>query len=179
MKYPFPYLPYWNTPIPIGVPNEENNIYYRTCKQLHDYLIDNDFAECQVSRASIGDTEYYNIQFDVPTSCDHSQIDYHRMKKLLHIENIGLMDFSTIKKECGSIHHIVVVIDEKELNDKYLVDGNLIFNDFEREIKKLIAKSIQFPTEITHECDSTTFVWNKEEIASNIYNQLKEEGYLR
>lgn len=46
------------------------------------------------------------------------------MRKLLGIRNVGLVDFH---KKDGMIHEIILV-SVKELDDKYLKDGNLVFN---------------------------------------------------
>ena len=102
----------------------DKNIYYRKTKQLKEYLENNGFAKMQVTRVRIGEKYYYNIKFRIMGEYTHKTTSHERMGKLLNIKHIGLIDYSHINDET----HITILIDEKELDSKYLVDGNLQFN---------------------------------------------------
>ena len=101
-----------------------DNIYHRTSRQLKEHLKMNGFCVDTVSRVHIGKTEYYHVEFNMTEDDFHNKknSDY-QIRKLLDIKGIGLADFF---KHDGKIHK-VVLIDEKELNDKYLKNGNLHF----------------------------------------------------
>lgn len=109
---------------PSKISNYCENIYHRTSRQLKEYLIRNDFPVDTVSRSSVGDKEYYNIEFNVPNDeWRYDKTSDCKMAELLDIKGIGLVDYY----EHDGIIHEVHLIDEKELNDKYLIDGNLEF----------------------------------------------------
>lgn len=101
-----------------------DNIYHRTSKQLENHLKDNGFLVDNVSRSSVGDLMFYNVEFNLSDDeWDYKKTNDLQMRKLLGIENVGLVDFH---KQDGMIHKIILV-SEKELDDKYLKDGNLVF----------------------------------------------------
>lgn len=101
-----------------------DNIYHRTSRQLKEHLKMNGFCVDSVSRVHIGRTKYYHVEFNMTEDDFHNKKngDY-QIRKLLDIKGVGLADFF---KHDGKIHEVVLV-DEKELNDKYLKDGNLHF----------------------------------------------------
>lgn len=102
------------------------NVYHRTCKQLEDYLTKNGFQVSNVSRNSIGSKEFYHVESNIPESeYSHTKTSHTGMMKLLGIKNIGIIDFY---KRDNMIHQ-VVLIDEDELNAKYLKRGNLVFQN--------------------------------------------------
>lgn len=98
-----------------------DNIYHRTCNQLESYLKKNNI-NCTVSRSSVGEQSYYNLDFKIDDSEHQCSIDY-KIKKLLDINGVGLVDFNKI----DGVIYKTILVDEKELNDKYLVNGNLKF----------------------------------------------------
>ena len=109
-------------PRPIGLPYD--NIYHRTSKQLEDHLKDNGFLVDTVSRSSVGDLSFYHVEFNLSDDeWEYEKTNDLQMKRLLGIRNIGLVDFH---KQDGMIHEVILV-SVKELNDKYLKDGNLVF----------------------------------------------------
>ena len=67
------------------------------------------------------------------TNCDPQQRDIaerrHKKNELLGIRNVGLVDFH---KQGGMVHEVILV-SVKELNDKFLKDGNLVFNNGDNE----------------------------------------------
>lgn len=102
------------------------NIYFRTCEQLEKYLIDNGFQVSSVSRNSIGTKSFYHVESNVPESeYSYTKTNHIAMRKLLGINGIGIISF---RKHEGMVHQ-VVLIDEDELNDKYLKNGNLVFQN--------------------------------------------------
>ena len=105
-------------------PRRYDNIYHRTSKQLEKHLKDNGFLVDNVSRSSVGDLKFYNVEFNLSDDeWDYKKTSDLQMRKLLGIGNVGLVDFH---KQDGMIHKIILV-SEKELDDKYLKDGNLVF----------------------------------------------------
>lgn len=116
------YAPTFITPRPIGY----DNIYHRTSKQLEKHLKDNGFLVDTVSRSSVGDLNFYHVEFNLSNDkWEFEKTNDLQMSKLLGIRNVGLVDFH---KQNEMIHEVILV-SEKELNDKYLKDGNLIFDD--------------------------------------------------
>lgn len=114
--------PIFRTPTPIGLPYD--NIYHRTSRQLEEHLEDNGFPVDSVSRSSVGKVEYYNVQFNLSDDeWSYEKTSTSKIGELLGIKGVGLVDFH---KENGMVHE-VTLIDEKELNKKYLKDGNLVF----------------------------------------------------
>lgn len=114
--------PIFRTPTPIGLPYD--NIYYRTSRQLEEHLEDNGFPVDNVSRSSVGRAEYYNVQFNLSNDeWSYTKTSQSKIASLLGIKGVGLVDFH---KENEMVHE-VILIDEKELNRKYLKDGNLVF----------------------------------------------------
>lgn len=110
------------TPTSIGSPYD--NIYYRTSKQLEKHLKENGFLVDTVSRSSVGDLSFYHIEFNLSDDeWDYKKTSEFQMGKLLGIRNVGLVDFY---KQDGMIHEVILV-SVKELDDKYLKDGNLVF----------------------------------------------------
>ena len=106
-----------------------DNIYHRTSRQLEVYLKDNGFLVDNVSRSNIGDKSYYNVEFNLTDDeWVYEKTNDLQIAELLDIKNVGLVDFY---KRDGKIHE-VILIDESELNDKYLIDGNLKFNQSQR-----------------------------------------------
>ena len=106
-----------------------DNIYHRTSRQLEIYLKDNGFLVDTVSRSNIGDKSYYNVEFNLTDDeWVYEKTNDLQIGELLGIKNVGLVDFY---KRDGKIHE-VILIDEGELNDKYLVDGNLNFHQSQR-----------------------------------------------
>ena len=117
---------YYCTP-PFTIPKpitSYDNIYHRTSRQLKEHLKMNGFCVDSVSRVHIGRTEYYHVEFNMTEDDFHNKKngDY-QIRKLLDIKGVGLADFF---KHDNKIHEVVLV-DEKELNDKYLKNGNLHF----------------------------------------------------
>lgn len=101
-----------------------DNIYYRTCKQLEQFLVEHSVPVKYVSRSSVGDYDYYNLKFELPLEkwvclCNSSTL----IARLLNIKNVGVVYYF---KYNDTIHE-VILIDENELNSKYLKDGNLVF----------------------------------------------------
>ena len=116
------YTPTFITPTPIGLPYD--NIYHRTSKQLENHLKDNGFLVDTVSRSSVGDLSFYHVEFNLSNDeWEYEKTNDYRIRKLLGIENVGLVDFH---KQGGMVHEVILV-SEKELNDKYLKNGNLRF----------------------------------------------------
>ena len=116
--------PTFITPTPIGLPYD--NIYHRTSKQLENHLKDNGFLVDTVSRSSVGDLSFYHVEFNLSyDEWEYEKTNDYQMKKLLKIRNVGLVDYH---KQDGMVHEVILV-SEKELNDKYLKDGNLVFNN--------------------------------------------------
>ena len=101
-----------------------NNIYHRTSQQFKEHLKMNGFCVNSVSRVHIGEKKYYYVEFNMTEDDFHNKKngDY-QIRKLLDIKGAGLVDFF---KYDNKIHEVVLV-DEKELNDKYLKNGNLHF----------------------------------------------------
>ena len=77
--------------------------------------------DCKVSRSGVGEHQYYNLSFKLNKTDDNCS-DW-RIKKILDIKNVGLVKFDKI----DDVIYKTILADEKELNDKYLVDGNLVF----------------------------------------------------
>ena len=115
---------YCAPPFIIPKPISYDNIYHRTSRQLKEHLKMNGFCVDSVSRVNIGRKEYYHVEFNMTEDDFHNKKngDYE-IRKLLDIKGAGLADFF---KHDNKIHEVVLV-DEKELNDKYLKDGNLHF----------------------------------------------------
>ena len=115
---------YYCTPFPFTIPTRYDNIYHRTSRQLEEHLKMNGFCVDSVSRVHIGRTEYYHVEFNMTEDDFHNKKngDY-QIRKLLDIKGVGLADFF----RHGNKIHEVVLVDEKELNDKYLKNGNLNF----------------------------------------------------
>ena len=117
------YAPRLIIPKPVGLPYD--NIYHRTSRQLKEYLRDNGFPVDDVSRSIVGDLSFYNLKFNLSDDeWKYEKTSNLAMSKLLGIKRVGLVDFH---KENGMVHE-VILIGEKELNDKYLKDGNLVFD---------------------------------------------------
>ena len=113
---------------PIGLPYD--NIYHRTSRQLENHLKTNGFLVDTVSRSSVGDLSFYNVEFNLSDDeWEYEKTSNLKIKELLGIRNVGLVDFH---KQGGMVHELILV-SEKELNDKYLQDGNLVFNNGDLE----------------------------------------------
>lgn len=128
------YTPPFITPTPIRLPYD--NIYHRTSKQLENHLKGNGFLVDTVSRSSVGDLSFYHVEFNLSDDeWEYEKTNDLKIRKLLGIRNVGLVDFH---KQDGMVHEVILV-SEKELNDKYLKDGNLVFNngDFDMTEKRL------------------------------------------
>ena len=120
------YTPSFITPTPIRLPYD--NVYYRPSRQLENHLKTNGFLVDAVSRSSVGDLSFYNVEFNLSDDeWEYEKTNHNRIRKLLGIKNVGLVDFHNQ----GGMVHKVILIDEDELNDKYLKDGNLIFEELE------------------------------------------------
>lgn len=116
------YTPSFIPPTLIGLPND--NFYHRTSRQLENHLKDNGFLVDTVSRSSVGDLRFYHVEFNLSEDeWEYEKTNNLQIQKLLGIKNAGLVDFY---KRDGMIHEVLLV-SEKELNDKYLKDGNLVF----------------------------------------------------
>lgn len=112
-------------PFPI-VDVRYNNFYYRTSRQLKNFLKENGFLIDNVSRSSVGNLKFYHIEINLCNEVwEYEKTNDLIIGKLLKIKNIGLVDFH---KRNGMIHE-VILIDENELNEKYLKNGNLIFDN--------------------------------------------------
>ena len=119
------YNPILKNPTLIGSPYY--NFYHRTSRQLESHLKDNGFLVDYVSRVNVGDLSFYHVEFNLSDDeWEYEKTNDVKIKKLLGIKTVGLVDFH---KQDGMIHKIVLV-SEKELNDKYLKDGNLIFEEY-------------------------------------------------
>ena len=115
--------PILSLPRAIGLPYD--NIHYRTSKQLETHLKNNGFLVDTVLRSSVGDLSFYHVEFNLSDDeWEYEKTSYSKIRKLLRIKNVGLVDFY----EQGGMVHEVILISEQELNDKYLKDGNLVFN---------------------------------------------------
>lgn len=113
LMYP-PVLPF------LGL-NGSGNIFHRTCSQLKKKLEKEGFDVINVSRSSVGDQNFYNVKID--KSRNHEiGVDW-KMRKVLGISQIGLVNYVHTDDE----HYGIYLIDEDSLNEKYLVDGNLVF----------------------------------------------------
>ena len=122
------YTPTFITLTPIGLPYD--NIYHRTSKQLENHLKDNGFLVDTVSRSSVGDLSFYHVEFNLSDDeWDYEKTNDLKIRELLGIRNVGLVDFH---KQGGMVHEVILV-SVKELNDKYLKDGNLVFNNGDNE----------------------------------------------
>lgn len=116
------YTPIISTSTSIG--SLYDNIYLRTSKQLENHLKDNGFLVDTVSRSSVGDLSFYHVEFNLSDDeWEYEKTNDLQMRKLLGIRNVGLVDFH---KQDGMIHEVILV-SVKELDDKYLKDGNLVF----------------------------------------------------
>ena len=117
------YNPIISSPRAIGLPYD--NIYHRTSKQLENHLKDNGFLVDTVSMSSVGDLSFYHVEFNLSDDeWEYEKTNDFEIIKLLGIRNVGLVDFH---KQDGMVHEVILV-SEQELNDKYLKDGNLVFN---------------------------------------------------
>ena len=122
------YTPTFITLTPIGLPYD--NIYHRTSKQLENHLKDNGFLVDTVSRSSVGDLSFYHVEFNLSDDeWDYEKTNDLKIRELLGIRNVGLVDFH---KQGGMVHEVILV-SVKELNDKFLKDGNLVFNNGDNE----------------------------------------------
>ena len=115
--------PILSLPRAIGLPYD--NIYHRILRQLENHLKDNGFLVDDVSRSSVGDLSFYHVQFNLSDDeWEYEKTNPFKIRNLLGIKNVGLVDFH---KQGGMVHEVILV-SEQELNDKYLKDGNLVFN---------------------------------------------------
>lgn len=115
--------PIFSPPLTIGLPYD--NIYHRTSKQLENHLKNNGFLVDSVSRSSVGDLSFYNVEFNLSDDeWEYEKTNDLKMSKLLGIRNVGLVDFH---KQGGMVHEVILV-SEQELNNKYLKNGDLVFN---------------------------------------------------
>lgn len=101
------------------------NIYHRTSAQLKDFLEKKGFPVCSVSRSAIGSISYYNLEFNLSDRKAAVEISDLNIANCLGIEKIGLVDYH----ERNGEYHLVYLIDEEELNNKYLKNGNLEFSN--------------------------------------------------
>ena len=93
---------------------------------MENHLKDNGFLVDTVSRSSVGDLSFYHVEFNLSyDEWEYEKTNDYQMKKLLKIRNVGLVDYH---KQDGMVLEVILV-SEKELNDKYLKDGNLVFNN--------------------------------------------------
>lgn len=116
------YTPIISTSTSIG--SLYDNFYLRTSKQLENHLKDNGFLVDTVSRSSVGDLNFYHVEFNLSDDeWEYEKTNDLQIRKLLGIRNVGLVDFH---KQDGMIHEVILV-SVKELDDKYLKDGNLVF----------------------------------------------------
>lgn len=99
------------------------NIYHRTCAQLKDFLRENGFPVYSLSRSAVGGISYYNLEFNLSDRKVAVEISDLDIADCLGIEKIGLVDYH----EKNGEYHLVYLIDEEELNNKYLKNGNLKF----------------------------------------------------
>lgn len=117
------YNPRFCTPTLIGLPYD--NVYHRTARQLENYLKDNGFLVDTVSRSSVGDLSFYNVEFNLSNGeWKYEKTSDVLIRKLLGIKKVGLVCFHNY----DDMIHEVILVSEKELNDKYLKEGNLVFN---------------------------------------------------
>ena len=100
------------------------NVYHRTCRQLKEHLLEHNIPITSVSRSSVGKKTYYNLQFDLSKE-EYSvkDVSTYKIMSLLDVKGVGLVDYQN--KNDG--YHMIYLVDEKELNDKYLKNGNLKF----------------------------------------------------
>lgn len=96
------------------------NPYHRHCRQL-EVKLKKHGVKCNVSRSNVGEHQYYNLSFKLDKT-DENCSDW-RIKKILGIKNVGLVNFDKI----DDVIYKTLLVDEDELNDKYLVDGDLVF----------------------------------------------------
>ena len=102
-----------------------NNIHHRTSKQLENHLKDNGFLVDSVSKANVGDLSFYHVEFNLSDDeWEYEKTNDLKMSELLGIRNVGLVDFH---KQGGMVHE-VILISEQELNNKYLKNGDFVFN---------------------------------------------------
>lgn len=102
-----------------------DNIYHRTAKQFKKKLESFGLNIDSVSGVSIGDINYYHVECNY-SPCDEQQFNMERIiREDLGIKGVGLADYY---QRDGWTHKIILV-NEEELNDKYLVDGNLVFEE--------------------------------------------------
>ena len=100
------------------------NIYHRTCRQLKEHLLEHNIPITSVSRSSVGKKTYYNLQFDLSKE-EYSvkDVSTYKIISLLGIKGVGLVEY----RNDDDGYHMIYLVDEKELNDKYLKNGNLKF----------------------------------------------------
>lgn len=96
------------------------NPYHRHCRQL-EVKLKKHGVKCNVSRSNVGEHQYYNLSFKLDKT-DENCSDW-RIKEILGIKNVGLVKFDKI----DDVIYKTILVDEDELNDKYLVDGDLVF----------------------------------------------------
>lgn len=117
-----PYMYYFDDKKSYGVYHE--NIYHRTSRQLEEYLIEKGFLIDKVSRCSIGRKSYYHVEINLKESdWSYEKTNDLHIAKILDIDDVGLVDFF----EHEGYFHEIILIDERKLNDKYLKNGNLVF----------------------------------------------------
>ena len=100
------------------------NVYHRTCRQLKEHLLENNIPITSVSRSSVGKKTYYNLQFDLSKEeYSVSDVSTYKIIRLLGIKGVGLVEY----RNDDDGYHMIYLVDEKELNNKYLRNGNLNF----------------------------------------------------
>ena len=119
----------------------EYNIYYRLSGQLREHLIKNGFCVDEVSRVNVGEKEYYALDFNLKKDeWSHRKTNHTLIAKLLKVKNVGLVDFFNH----DDMIHEVILIDEDELNDKYVVDDNFDFTTRECHLSNIIEINDEF-----------------------------------
>ena len=98
-----------------------NEVEYEIEKE---HLLENNIPITSVSRSSVGKKTYYNLQFDLSKEeYSVSDVSTYKIINLLKIKGVGLVDY----QNKNDSYHMVYLVDEKQLNDKYLKNGNLNF----------------------------------------------------
>lgn len=100
------------------------NVYHRTCRQLKEHLLEHNIPITSVSRSSVGKKTYYNLQFDLSKE-EYSvrDVSTYKIANLFDIKGVGLVEY----RNDDDSYHMIYLVDEKELNNKYLRNGNLNF----------------------------------------------------
>lgn len=102
----------------------DENKYQKRCDAIED-ILQQYGIDTEVSRSHVGRQNFYNVEadadaFDLPLNLF--------LRHLFDIDEIGLVSFYH--------EHISILINEDVFNEKYLMDGKLIFGDLDPQAKE-------------------------------------------